>query len=241
MISFRSGSSRLPIAPLATLFALAVLAMAWLASTHVCVRPIVLTMCGHRADAMRMGSMSMPMPMSAAAPMSMPMVQTPFGGVMICPVVLGLIVLSTLLAAWAIVAGWRDRHRLLTISVLVRALARLSVLRTFVALAASGGCAIGTIVAVDGGVAVSPSLCATLAIILAGISILATLCSIALARCVIALCARLIVALARAIDERNAGARRAILVAIRPLPLASFPIAFGRGLRAPPTPMPVML
>jgi hypothetical protein len=169
------------------------------------------------------------------------MVQTPFGGVMICPVVLGLIVLSTLLAAWAIVAGWRDRHRLLTISVLVRALARLSVLRTFVALAASGGCAIGTIVAVDGGVAVSPSLCATLAIILAGISILATLCSIALARCVIALCARLIVALARAIDERNAGARRAILVAIRPLPLASFPIAFGRGLRAPPTPMPVML
>ena len=120
MGSPRSGS-RVPVAPLAALFTLAVLAIAWVASAHVCARPIVVSMSGASMPGMDMGSM----PMATA--------QTPFGTVTICPVVLGLIALSTLLAAWAIVTGWRDRHRALTLTVLARTLARLPVLRTFVA------------------------------------------------------------------------------------------------------------
>jgi hypothetical protein len=218
------GGSRVPVAPLAALFTLAVLAIAWVASAHVCARPIVVSMSGASMPGMDMGSM----PMATA--------QTPFGTVTICPVVLGLIALSTLLAAWAIVTGWRDRHRALTLTVLARTLARLPVLPTFVALAASGGLAIGTIVAVDGGVALSLALCATLAAILAGVSIVATLCSLALARVILALCERLIVALACAIGERVAGARSLGTIAFRPVSIASFPLSFGRGLRAPPLP-----
>ncbi len=169
--------------------------------------------------------------------MPMPTAQTPLGNLTICPVVVGLILIATLLSAWAIIAGWRDRHRVLTLTVLTRTIATLPVMRTFVALAASGGLAIGTIVAVDGDVALSLSLCATLALILAGISILATLAALAIARFVVALCVRFIVALSRAIGERNGCDRRASMVAVRPLPVAPFPIAFGRGLRAPPLPI----
>jgi hypothetical protein len=217
------SGSRIPVAPFAALFALAVSAIAWVGSAHVCARPMVVAMPGSMAG-MDMGSM----PMATA--------QTPFGAVTICPVVLGLIVLSTALAAWAIAAGWRDRHRAVTLTVLARTLARLPVLHTFVALAASGGLAIGTIVAVDGGVALSLPLCATLAGILAGISIVATLCSLALARLILALCARLILALARAIDERLTASLASSAADVRPLSIASFPLSFGRGLRAPPLP-----
>jgi hypothetical protein len=218
MLSIRSGSARIPVAPLASLFALAVLAMAWVASAHVCARPIVM------ASMPGMDMTSMPMPSA----------QTPFGSVTICPVVLGLIVLSTLLAAWAIVTCRRDPHAAVSYGVLARTLARLPVFPTFVALASSGGLAIGTIVAVDGGVALSLSLCATLAALLAGIALAATLCSLGLARLALALCARLIVTLARAIGERAAPVRASFIAPIRPLPVAAFPIAFGRGLRAPP-------
>ena len=215
MISVRSGSSRVPLAPLAALFAFAVLAMAWVASARVCARPI----------AMNAMSTSMPMPM----PMAMPA-----GTAMICPVVVGLIVLSTVLAAWAIVTVSRDRRRASTLTGVVRALARLPVLRTFGALVAGGGVAIAAIVAVDGGVAFDPSLCAMLALTLAGISIATTLTALVVARCVVALCVRLLVAIAGAIGERRGAVRAFRRRALRAAHASVVAIATGRGLRAPP-------
>ena len=206
MTSVRSGSSRVPLAPLAALFAFAVLAMAWVASARVCARPIA------------MDAMSMPMPAGPA---------------MICPVVVGLIVLSTVLAAWAILTVSRDRQRAATLTGVLRALARLPVLRTFGALVAGGGVAIAAIVAVDGGVAFDPSLCAMLALTLAGISIAATLAALMFARCVIALCARLLVVIAGAIAQRR-GAVRVRRRALRAAHASVVATATGRGLRAPP-------
>jgi len=174
--------------------------------------------------------------MSGAGMSAMPMMDTPVGTVMICPVVLGLIGLSVLLAGWALVAAWRDRHRALTLAVLVRTLARLPVLRSFAALALGGGLAIAAIVAVDGGTSFSLSLGLTLALVLAGISIGATLGSLAVARAIVALCARLIVAIAGAIAERRSTPGFARSLRRRPLHAPVVALAFGRGLRAPPLP-----
>jgi hypothetical protein len=228
----RFGPSRVPLAPLAALFTFTVLAIAWVASAHLCTRPIVVQLCG--GGAMTMDGSAMPG--MAATTMPMAMAHTPFGDVMVCPVVLGLIVLSAALGTWAIVSGWRDPDRLLSLTVLVRSLARLPVLRTFALLAGGGGLAMGTIVAVDGHTALSLSLCATLALILAGISSVATLCSVAIARLVVAFCTRLIVALARAIAYRRPRPALSCRVAARPPQAAVVPTAFGRGLRAPPLP-----
>ena len=199
-----------PLAPLAALFALAVMATAWVASTRICAHPI----------AMQMDNAMLPMPAH--------------GAVMLCPVVVGLIVLSTLLSAWALVTGWRDRHRALTLTVITRVLARLPMMQTFAALAAAGGIAIGTIVAVDGGSAIDPSLCALLASILAASSLIATFGAVLIARVVLAFCARILLALARAIGERRAVARA--IRRRRALPHRFYSITFGRDLRAPPPP-----
>jgi hypothetical protein len=240
MISIRSGATRVPLAPLAALFAFAVLAMAWVASARVCARPIVVQLTGAASSAtmpMDMSGMDMShMSMSGGDMNAMPMMNTPVGSVMICPVVLGLIGISTLLAGWALVAAWRDRHRALTLAVLVRALARLPVLRTFAALALAGGLAIAAIVAVDGGTTFSLSLGVMLAFVLAGISIAATLCSLVAARAIVALCARLIVAIAGASAARRTAVRFARSPRRRPLHAPVVALAFGRGLRAPPLP-----
>jgi hypothetical protein len=241
-VVLRNGSARAPLAPLAALFSFAVLAMTWVASARVCARPIVVHLCGGAKAGTSMARMDMSgmdmshMDMSGMAMAGMPTVNTPVGSVMICPVVVGLIVLATTLAAWALIAGWRDRHRALTLAVLVRALARLPVLRTFAALSLTGGLAIATIVAVDGGTTFSASLCAFLTILLAGASIAATLCSLAVARCIVALCARLFVAIAGAIAERRVASRTYRALRRRPLHAPVVAIAFGRGLRAPPLP-----
>jgi len=244
MISIRSGSTRVPLAPLAALFALAVLAMAWIASSSICARPIVVHLTGAASSAtmpmdmsgMDMSHMDMPHMDMAGDMGAMPMMKTPAGSVMICPVVLGLIGISTLLAGWALIAAWRDRDRTLTLAVLVRALARLPVLRTFAALALAGGLAIAAIVAVDGGTTFSLSLGVMLAFVLSGISIAATLCSLVAARAIVALCARLIVVIAGAIAERRTAARFARSLRRRPLHAPVVALAFGRGLRAPPLP-----
>jgi hypothetical protein len=249
MISIRSGSTRVPLAPLAALFALAVLAMAWIASSSICARPIVVHLTGAASSAtmpmdmsgMDMSGMDMShMDMShmdmAGDMGAMPMMKTPAGSVMICPVVLGLIGISTLLAGWALIAAWRDRDRTLTLAVLVRALARLPVLRTFAALSLAGGLAIAAIVAVDGGTTFSLSLGVMLAFVLSGISIAATLCSLVAARAIVALCARLIVVIVGAIAERRTAARFARSLRRRPLHAPVVALAFGRGLRAPPLP-----
>jgi hypothetical protein len=230
MISFRSGATLAPLAPLAALFAFAVLAMAWVASARVCARPLLVHLAGAASSA------NMPMDMSQIGMSAMPTMSTPAGGVMICPVVLGLIVLSTLLAGWALIAAWRDRHRAVTLAMLVRALAHLPVLRTFAALALTGGLAIAAIVAVDGGTTYSLSLGLVLALVLAGISIAATLCALIVARAIVALCARLIVAIAGAIGERSSALRFARSLRRRPLHAPVVSLAFGRGLRAPPLP-----
>jgi hypothetical protein len=235
MISIRSGAMRVPLAPLAALFAFAVLAMAWVASARICARPIVVHLCGAKAAASMPMDMSS-MTMSAADMSAMPMMSTPVGSVMICPVVLGLIVIATLLAGWALIAAWRDRHRALTLTVLVRALARLPVLRTFAVLAIAGGLAIAAIVAVDGQTSFSLALGLVLACMLGGISILATLCSLIAARAIVALCARLIVVIAGAIADRRIAARFTRNLRRRPLHAPVVSLAFGRGLRAPPLP-----
>ncbi len=169
---------------------------------------------------MQMDDAMMPMPMH--------------GAVMLCPVVVGLIALSTLLSAWALVTGWRDRHRALTLAVMMRTLARLPVMRTFGALAAAGGIAIGTIVAVDGGSAIDPSLCAVLASILAAASLVATFGAVLIARVVLAFCARIFLAFVRSVGERRSATRA--IRRPRALPHRFRSITFGRGLRAPPLP-----
>jgi hypothetical protein len=216
-----------PIAPLAALFTLAVLAMAWAASAHVCARPLVMDMSG-----MSMATM----PGMDMASGTMPMLQTPAGSVMLCPVVVGLIVLSTLLGAWSIVTASRDRHRTLTLTLLVRALARLPVLRTFGALVAAGALAIAAIVAVDGHGAFSLALAVTLAALLGGIAIGATIASLVLARCILALCARLLIAVIGAIAERRTAGRTWNRRSMRAPRACVVAIVSGRGLRAPPLP-----
>ena len=169
--------------------------------------------------------------------MAMPMTMTsPGSGVMICPVVLALIVLAAALSAWALAAASRDRHRAVTGAVLVRALSHLPVLRTFATLALAGGLAIASIVAIDGHSVLDPALCGTLAFLLAGTAVVATLAAIALARTVLAFCRRLILALAIAIGERRRAIRARRTLRAIPAPAAVFPVMYGRGLRAPPLP-----
>jgi hypothetical protein len=202
------------------------------ASTRICARPVVVQLCGGAKAALAMSQMNMPgMDMG-----TMPTMATPVGSVMICPVVMGLIVLSTVLAAWSLFTAWHDRHRVVTLTRLVRVLARLPVVRTFASLALAGGLAIATIVAVDGGTTPSLALALTLTVLLAAISIAATLGSLAIARCIVALCARFIVAIAGAIAERRAAARSYRSLRRRPFHATLVALVFGRGLRAPPLP-----
>jgi hypothetical protein len=214
--------------------------MAWVASAHVCARPIVLSMpAGASMPRMDMPGMDMSgMDMSGMdmASGSMPMLRTPAGTMMLCPVVVGLIALSALLGTWAIVTACRDRHRALTLRVLMRALAQLPVVRTFGALAGAGGLAIAAIVAVDGHGSFGPALVVTLTFILAGISLGATIASLVLARCITALYARLLIAVAGAIAARRGPQRAFRLPAPCPPHAAVVAITFGRGLRAPPPP-----
>jgi hypothetical protein len=214
MLSIRSGSARVPVAPLVSLFALFLLAMTWVVSSRICARPV---------------AMAMPMD-------GMPMSAMPAGGVMLCPVVVVMIVLSTLAAAWALLAMWRDPHRSLDAANLARMLARLPIVPTVAVLLAGGALGAGAIVAVDGGALLSFSLCATLVASLGAMSLAATLGSLALARFALALCARLLRAVERAIARRPSATFRYVALAPRVRSVRSA-IDFGRGLRAPPSPV----
>jgi hypothetical protein len=192
---------------MATLFAFAVAGIAGVASSQVCAR-----------------AMTMQMPGGASAP----------GGVVaMCPVVLCLIVASTLLATWTLDVLRRDPHAGFELKCLARALARLPVLRAFSLLCAGGAGAVGTIVAVDGGITFSLGFIALLAAIVAGGALAALTLSLAFARAAVALWTRLAFALAE------------VLSGARPRPSVAFPrrrprVAFidavvaGYGLRAPP-------
>ena len=215
-VSVRNGCARVPLAPLAALFALAVLAIAWVAQSSICTRPIVF-------------------PAAAGAMSGMDMA-APHDAVMICPVVLALIVISAVLAAWTLVAARRDTQRALTSALLVRALARLPVMRTFAVLAGGGGVAVGSIVAIDGHGPIGLALCASLAAMSAAVALAATLGALVIARAILECARRLFVALFVAIAERQPG--RAIAAArrrplLRPLVRS---LSGGRGLRAPPFP-----
>jgi hypothetical protein len=218
MLSIRNGSSRVPLAPLASLFALFVLAMTWVVSSRICARPV-----------------AMPMPMGASS-MAMDGMPAP-AGVMLCPVVIVLLVLSTALAAWALLAMWRDPHRAHDATNVVRTIARLPVLPTVGILVTAGAIAAGAIVAVDGGGPLSLASCLTLAALLGAMALAATLGSLAISRIVLALCVRLLLAACAAIAERPDRASACLLDDAPRARAVPWPIDFGRGLRAPPSPV----
>jgi hypothetical protein len=159
------------------------------------------------------------------------------GALMICPVVLVLIVASTLLAVAAIAVVWRDPHRGLARRTIVRALAALPLGRTAGVLMLGGGAAVALMLLLDGSGPPALTACPLLAALLAGCSLLAATFSIVIGRITLAFGRRLLLAVVAAISAATAPAppcarRRFSLVAGgRALPL----LAAGRGLRAPPS------
>ena len=158
------------------------------------------------------------------------------GAMMICPIVLGLIIVSALLAVSAAALLWRDPHRALTRHRIVRLLAGLPVLRTAVAVTVAGGsAAVAAMLGLEHSVPVLP-VCAMLVALLVACALAVTLLAIVAGRIAIAFGRRLMLAIVAAF----AGVSDAIapqtfrfvpaIAAGHALPL----LAAGRGLRAPP-------
>lgn len=177
---------------------------------------------------------AVPMPDMASMPgMDMSM---PGNALMICPIVLGLIGCSALLAAAAIVLLWRDPHRGLTGRTIVRALAGAPLGRTAGILMLAGAGLLVLMRVLDGSGAPSLETCAMLAGALAGASLAATGLACCIAHVVLALGRRLWLAIAKAIaavTPRRMVSRAQVLAPVcagGAIPLLSA----GRGLRAPP-------
>jgi hypothetical protein len=154
----------------------------------------------------------------------------------ICPVVLGLVVVSALLAAGAIVVLWRDRQRALAWRGFVHALSHLPIGRTAGVLMLAGGIALASMIVCDGdGLPPLPA-GALLAALLAACSFGAALLSIAAAHIAIALAQRVILAVATGIARgRDTGPVRITRFIVPVLRLEGAALlAAGRGLRAPP-------
>jgi MFS family permease len=157
------------------------------------------------------------------------------GAMMICPMVLGLIVTSALLALAAIVTYARDPHRALQSRTLANALAQLPPARTAIALLGGGTSAVAAMMWLEHSAPALPE-CALLVALLVLCSSIATLCAIVAGRMALALGRRLVLAIVAAIaGAAQAAAPRAQSFA--PLVAASHAVpllASGRGLRAPP-------
>jgi hypothetical protein len=206
-------------ATLVALFASTIAAIAAVASGRICAR-------------------AMPMPMDMAGMdgmtgMVMPAVD---GRPALCPVVLALVVISALLAAWTLIAFGRDRARTVAANRLARTLARVPVVPAFALLCLGGAGAIAAIVVVDGGVAFSPELIGMLAMTLALGAAASLAVALIIARVALALWTRLALALAGALGEAHPPRRLARRVRRARLPFVDA-VADGRGLRAPPLPV----
>jgi hypothetical protein len=178
-------------------------------------------------------------PLTGGMQDAMPGMDMPDAGpsaLMICPVALALIGASALFALAAIGLFWRDPHRRLTGRALVRALAGLPLGRTVAGLTIAGGSAVALMFALDGSGAPALPVCALLALLLVGCSVLAAILSIVAGHFVLALGQRLLLAVAAAIsalrgsEAPNTRRRAASFSVSRGVAI----LAAGRGLRAPP-------
>ena len=177
--------------------------------------------------------------MGAMPGMDMSGMQGPAGqtALMICPIVLGLIVASTVLALAAVAMVWRDPHRALTQRAIALALCRLSPVRTLSTVALAGGGAMCAMLWLEHAGLPALPVCAMLAALLFTSSLLATFAAIAFGRIALAFGRRLILAIACALVRAGeTAAPRARLLAHAVAGHHTVPLlAAGRGLRAPPS------
>jgi hypothetical protein len=161
-----------------------------------------------------------------------PMIMT--HGIMICPIVLALICLTSVLAAATVVIISRDPHRALSARLTLLSLSRLPRRRTAVTLATLAIFALTVISLADGHGPPSIEACAALlGIVLTGAS-LATAFSFYAARVIITLSTRLYFAIAAYFELRDC--THSLVVPNRTrLPVAKVRLVSRcRGLRAPP-------
>jgi hypothetical protein len=219
MRNARLSSIALPIFALAAA-AVSAIVFAAHAGLAFCGARVAIPLTGGMADAMP--GMDMP----DAAPSAL----------MICPVALALIGTSVLFALAAIVLFWRDPHRRLTGRALVRALAGLPIGRAAVVLTAAGGTAVALMFALDGSGAPAFPVCALLALMLAGCSVLAAVLSILAGHVALALGQRLLLAIVAAISALcgNVAPKMQRRVTTLAVARGAAVLAAGRGLRAPP-------
>jgi hypothetical protein len=156
---------------------------------------------------------------------------------LVCPVVLVLVIASTLLAAVVLVLLGCDSQRASTRRHLARSLARLPLARAASVLGAFVAAAVLLMIAVDGAGVPNACTCALLAALTIGGAIGAVAGTSCAARIALGLGTRLIVAIVAAIGDRRVRAvaadrhrcSRAVVRAQRRL------LAATRGLRAPPS------
>jgi hypothetical protein len=204
-------------------FALLALVLAAQAGLAFCTNRIAIDM--PAAGAMP-GMTMVTLPSAAAVP-----------ALMICPVVLVLIVASTVLAAAAIVLTCLDPDRACTRSTFARAISRLPIASSVAALCGFGAIAIAAMIAVDGAGLPSPATCALLATVMIAGAFVAVGSSLAFARAAVALGERLLIAIVSAIAARRTRekifARRSIVR--HGAGSATRFVAAPLGLRAPPS------
>jgi hypothetical protein len=224
-VSHRPFRNARILAPLVALLAFALLAIVLAAQAG-------LAFCSDRVaiGVPQMGTMP---GMSAAAMPGMGSGQP----LMICPVVLVLIVASTLLAAAAIAALCADAERALTGRVIARLIAGLPVGRVLLVVGAGAALAVAAMLAVDGAGVPSTPTCALLFVLLLGATLISVVAALLGARVALALGGRLFVALIAAIADRREP-RQPSGLRWAPPRLACGPLRLlsnGLGLRAPPS------